>query len=120
LERIHRAWTALLDRNTPCRVCGVEFYPERRSAKYCSHACRERAYRARREALLQHRLWPHWLGCAAAGMRLLIREGKPVSPEAVSHVFGSALPVRVARAALAELRALGDYDQIMREESAAR
>jgi hypothetical protein len=60
---------------------------------------------------------PHWLGVAAAAMRLLLREGKPVSPEAVSDKVSFSLPVHVARAALDELRALGDYDLIVREEA---
>jgi hypothetical protein len=56
---------------------------------------------------------PHWLGVAAAAMRLLIRDGKPVTPEAVSDKVGFSLPLPAARAALDQLRALGDYDQIM-------
>jgi hypothetical protein len=48
-------------------------------------------------------------------MRLLLGDGKPVTPEAVSDMFGPALPLPVARAALAALRAMGDYDRIMRE-----
>jgi hypothetical protein len=30
-----------------CVVCGVEFLPPRRDAVYCSHRCRQRAYRQR-------------------------------------------------------------------------
>jgi hypothetical protein len=30
-----------------CEACGQTFVPERRSARYCSNACRQRAYRQR-------------------------------------------------------------------------
>lgn len=33
-----------------CRACGEPFYTPRPEARYCRHACRQRAYRQRRRA----------------------------------------------------------------------
>ena len=33
--------------NTVCECCGKEFTPARYGAKYCSNACRQKAYRNR-------------------------------------------------------------------------
>ncbi len=33
--------------NTVCECCGKEFTPARYGAKYCSNACRQKAYRGR-------------------------------------------------------------------------
>jgi len=35
------------DRTRPCAVCGGHIWTERSDARYCSPACRQRAYRAR-------------------------------------------------------------------------
>lgn len=32
-------------RVTPCAACGRAFQPSRKGQKFCSHACRQRAYR---------------------------------------------------------------------------
>jgi hypothetical protein len=34
----------------PCAVCGTEFRPWRGDARYCSNACRQKAYRGRKAA----------------------------------------------------------------------
>lgn len=37
--------TAYPDRLKPCPSCGVWFHPLRKSAVYCSNACRQKAFR---------------------------------------------------------------------------
>jgi predicted nucleic acid-binding Zn ribbon protein len=37
-------------RSRPCAVCGTEFRPWRGDARYCSNACRQKAYRRRVKA----------------------------------------------------------------------
>jgi hypothetical protein len=43
-RREHRAATRA---NRPCETCGDTFTPPRADGRYCSDACRQRAYRAR-------------------------------------------------------------------------
>jgi len=48
--RRERATAARAEREPdkrPCEACGVVFVPARADARYCSSACRQRAYRAR-------------------------------------------------------------------------
>ena len=54
-EREHEAWQAALFENigTACDVCGTVFSPTRRTAKYCSHRCRQQAYRDRTPSAAQ-------------------------------------------------------------------
>ena len=35
-----------------CAACGVIFEPTRLDGRYCSNACRQRAYRRRRNAVI--------------------------------------------------------------------
>ena len=37
-------------KNTECQQCGDTFTPDRSDAKYCSAACKQRAYRQRKKA----------------------------------------------------------------------
>jgi hypothetical protein len=48
-RRIVRAANARARRRVPraCSICGVEFKPNRGDARYCSPACKQRAYRQR-------------------------------------------------------------------------
>jgi hypothetical protein len=54
-DREHEAWKAALFENigTACHVCGLVFSPTRRTAKYCSGRCRQKAYRDRTPSAAQ-------------------------------------------------------------------
>lgn len=41
--------------------CGAEFHPERADARFCSSACRQRAYRRRKAILQRYGSWENAL-----------------------------------------------------------
>jgi hypothetical protein len=48
-------------------------------------------------------------------MKLLIKEGREITPESVSELAGGSMQVAVATAALEALKIMGDYDRIVAE-----
>ncbi len=48
-QRAHRAWCRRRELATACAVCGTPIRAERRTRRYCSPACRQRAHRQSRK-----------------------------------------------------------------------
>jgi hypothetical protein len=61
-----------------CSICGVEFKPKRGHARYCSPACKQRAYRQRLVAL--NRQPPSVLQARGALPRVALRRRQVVVP----------------------------------------
>jgi hypothetical protein len=74
---------------TACIVCGYVFSPQRRTAKYCSHGCRQQAYRRHTpsEAEIRKRFerelarLPQWL--RSTQVQRLLRANRLYSPRDV-------------------------------------
>ena len=49
IHRKNARFSRLLRRITTCQECGKSFTPARRGAKYCCDACRQKAYRERKQ-----------------------------------------------------------------------
>ena len=49
IHRENARFARLLRRITTCQECGKSFTPARRGAKYCCDACRQKAYRKRKQ-----------------------------------------------------------------------
>ena len=78
-ERVTVSQRKYTPRARHCKVCGVEFKPDSKHARYCSQACRSKAYRQRkaadqadqpREIVVEH------LGCDECGTGFFAVKGK--------------------------------------------